>query len=162
MKRLLFIVMFALLNGLRYSLLAQLTDDFSDGDFTNNPTWSGETTDFSVTSGRLQLTSSGENESHLTVANALFGSVVWEFSVELDFNPSSGNRAFVYLASDQSDLESDLNGYYVLLGNSSDEIALYRQTAGSVSKLISTDDEVDKILDNSSNVVSVRVTRSTS
>ena len=38
------------------SLFAQVTDDFSDGDFTQNPTWSGTTEQYMVNNSKqLQL-----------------------------------------------------------------------------------------------------------
>ena len=43
------------------SLLAQVTDDFSDGDFTQNPTWSGTTEQYIVNNSKqLQLNAEGE------------------------------------------------------------------------------------------------------
>ena len=43
------------------SLLAQVTDDFSDGDFTQNPIWSGTTEQFTVNNNKqLQLNAGGE------------------------------------------------------------------------------------------------------
>ncbi|KXK47131.1 MAG: hypothetical protein UZ10_BCD003000738 [Bacteroidetes bacterium OLB10] len=66
-KKFLFIV-FSLLNFLSYG---QITDDFSDGDFTNNPTWSGDAAQFTVnTSQQLQLNSSGTGSSYLAVATS--------------------------------------------------------------------------------------------
>ena len=34
---------------------SQFTDNFTDGNFTASPAWSGNTADFTVTSGELQL-----------------------------------------------------------------------------------------------------------
>ena len=43
------------------SLLAQVTDDFSDGDFTQNPTWSGTVEQYMVNNSKqLQLNAEGE------------------------------------------------------------------------------------------------------
>ena len=52
--------------------IAQVTDDFSDGDFSNNPTWSGTTGDFIVNgTQQLQLTSLVAGASYLTTPHSL-------------------------------------------------------------------------------------------
>lgn len=117
---------------------AQLSEDFSDGDFTVNPAWSGDHAEFSVnTSKQLQLTSSGENISSLSTSAVLSDSTEWNFWVKLSFSPSDNNNARVYLVSDQPNLEGLLNGYYLKLGEtgSADALELYRQS-GNISSLI--------------------------
>ncbi|HEY8933937.1 MAG TPA: lamin tail domain-containing protein, partial [Cyclobacteriaceae bacterium] len=74
----------------------------------------------------------------------------------LDFNPSSANLAKVYLISDQSDLTSNLSGYFVEIGNTADEVSLYRQDGTTEVKII---DGLDKTLNTSSVNVKIKVTR---
>ncbi len=116
---------------------AQLTDNFSDGDFTNNPTWSGDASQFIVNaSQQLQLQSSGTAVSSLSVASSLtsLDSTEWHFYIRMSFSPSSANYGRVYLVSDQSNLEGSLNGYYLQFGESlsNDAVELFSQ-AGLVS-----------------------------
>lgn len=135
------------------------TDDFSDLNFSANPTWVGETGNFKIDSAnqRLQLFAPAvSDESHLVTTSNAIENGIWEFRVFMDFNPSSSNRALVYLVSDQANLEDPLNGYYVMLGNTSDEVSLYRQDGTSSSEII---DGADDLLDVSAPEVLVRVTR---
>ena len=62
--------------------------------------------------------------------------MIWGFWAKMDFATSSTSKTYVYLVSDQENLESDLNGYYVLIGGTPDEISLYKQTASSSQILI--------------------------
>ena len=126
--------------------MAQVNDDFSDGDFTNNPTWIGDAADFTVnTNFELQLDAPAvTSEKYLVTSSQAINNTTWEFSVRMTFNPSSSNKANIYLVSDQQDLNGSLNGYYVQIGNTSDEISLYKQNGTSRSKIIDgTDDVVD-------------------
>jgi hypothetical protein len=137
---------------------AQFSDDFSDGDFTSNPTWSGMDTSFTIDANfRLQLDAPAvTSESFLSTPSLAIYDAEWQFDVALDFNPSGSNRAYIYLTSSNADLSQSLNGYYVLIGNSSDEVSLYRQSGASSSKII---DGVDGLVDVSTPNVRVRVTR---
>ena len=140
-KKFLFIA-FSLLNFLSYG---QITDDFSDGDFTNNPTWSGDAAQFTVNaSQQLQLNSSGTGSSYLAVATSLptLDNTEWQFYIKLNFSPSGSNNARVYLASNSQNLKGSLNGYYLQFGEnlSNDAIELFRQTGTtSVSVARGTD-----------------------
>ena len=129
MKKILLIWIFVL----PFFVQAQLTDNFSDGDFTNNPTWSGDAADFTVNATQqLQLNSTAPNTSSLSVPDihSSLDSLEWHFWIHLAFSPSSANYARVYLVSDQANLESSLNGYYVQFGeaNSIDAIELFQQS----------------------------------
>ena len=141
------------------SLSAQVSDDFSDGDFTNNPTWSGDTGEWEVLNGELHLNNAApasSNFSHLSTPSAALSDGTWEFLVRMDFNPSGVNYVDIFLASDIADLEGSVNGYFVRLGGSTDEISLYESTTGSPSEII---DGTDDKLDVNNPIAYVRVTR---
>ncbi len=136
------------------SVQAQFTDNFSDGDFTNNPSWTGITANFEVTPGnQLHLNAPAQTDtSYLVTASQAIDNAVWEFYVELAFNPSSSNYADIYLVSDNSNLKSTVNGYFVRIGNTTDEVSLYRKDGSAKTKIINgIDGRV------SSNPVTVRV-----
>lgn len=136
---------------------SQWSDDFSDGDFTSNPTWSGDDVNFEVLTNVLHLNApSVTDESYLSVSSEAIENATWEFYVELDFNPSSGNKAYVYLVSDQADLKNALNGYFVMIGNTDDEVSLYRQDGTTETKII---DGIDATVDAAIVNVSIQVTR---
>lgn len=133
MKRIYFLVSILI----SISASAQITENFSDGDFTNNPTWSGDAGQFIVNaSQQLQLNSSGTSVSYLSSALSLatLDSSEWRCYVKQTFSGSTSNNGKIYLTSDQSNLESPLNGYYLQLGEalSNDAVELFKQT-GSTS-----------------------------
>lgn len=140
-----------------YDCTAQFTDDFSDGDFTTNPVWAGNDSKFSITTNRLQLTAPAvADKAYLSTPSAAVNNAVWEFVVQLNFNPSSANLADVYLVSDNASLTSSLNGYFVRIGNTSDEVSLYKQTGTTVTEII---DGLDTRLTGTTIVLKVRVMR---
>jgi hypothetical protein len=122
------------------TLCAQITESFSDGDFTNNPAWTGNTDHFQVQAGRLQ--SNGPANSaviSLTTLNEQFSRTEWSFFVSLVFNPSDANHARIYLMSNQADLSSDeLNGYFIRIGENgaNDGVDLWKQQGNILTKLI--------------------------
>jgi hypothetical protein len=117
---------------------AQLNDSFSDGDFTENPEWVGNTSQFMINaSQQLQLNSSGDATSYLSTTINTNGLSEWRIWTRLTFSPSSNNYARIYLVADQSNVAEPLNGYYLQLGEagSADAIELYRQS-GTVNNFV--------------------------
>ena len=125
-----------------HSVLAQITEDFSDGDFTNNPSWSGTLSDYVVNSDlTLQSNNSIATTSYLSIENNLNGSNdnEWRFWVKQSFSPSSANFGRLFLSSDSEDLNNCQNGFYVQLGESGsiDAIRLFKMSNG-ISTLLCT------------------------
>ena len=137
MKKLFLIFLFFIYSILGFS---QFIDNFSDGDFTNNPSWTGSLNNFEIdTAFRLHLNDTISNTSYLsTLSNSILNGI-WEFDVKLDFEPSTSNYAKVYLTSNKEDLTGGLNGYFVKIGgesNAVDDISLYSQNNLSTTKII--------------------------
>ncbi|MEO6720697.1 MAG: lamin tail domain-containing protein, partial [Ferruginibacter sp.] len=82
----------------------------------------------------------------------------WEINVTLTFNTSSANYVDVFLMASASDLSATTtSGYFVRVGNTDDEISLYRKAiGGAITKII---DGVNGITNNSNNTLRIKVTR---
>lgn len=116
---------------------AQVWEDFSDGDFTHNPTWTGDTADFRVNSNnQLQLFS---EVSEVSLSQLLFhfamprtDTISWEFWIKFGYSPSVNNMAMVALYSNIDDLP--YSSQYLALAildrysDSHKRIALYQDT----------------------------------
>ena len=123
----------------------QWADQFADGNFTDAPEWSGEASKFEITGEALHLNDpSASGSAYLTTPSEAVANATWEFHVEISENPSSTNFTRIYLMADQPNVSGDLNGYFVMIGGSQDEVSLYRQDESGTTKIIDgTDGRVD-------------------
>jgi len=143
--------------------LAQLSDDFSDGDFTANPAWVGNTGAYDVSGNMLH--SNGPQASsviYLSTANTMIDSTEWNFLLRLDFNPSSTNQVRIYLVSNQQDLSGSLNGYFIQFGESGtapDSLDIFRQNGTTLTKVFTGINGI--MASSTSNLVRIRVVRHT-
>lgn len=138
---------------------AQITDSFSDGDFTNTPSWSGDNGQYLVNAGfQLQLNGSAADTSYLSFPSPFLSNAEWQFWVRLNFAPSDNNNARIYLVSDVANLTGPVNGYYVRLGEngSFDSVDLWEQSGTTHTKII---DGVNAHCAATNNILRVRITR---
>lgn len=113
--------------------IAQVTDTFSDGDFSVNPVWQGTATQFMINgTSQLQL---NDNVAATSYLSTLFvtdnlDNYEWRFYIKMTFSPSGSNFGRVYLTSDNEDLAAPLNGYFLQFGEagSNDAVELFRQS----------------------------------
>ena len=160
MKKILHAFSIATMLCFSFNTSAQLIENFNDGNFTNNPTWAGNTADW-IINPALQLQSNNtvaNSNFYLSTASTLATTAQWDWYTKLEFNPSGPNSVDVYLTASASDLgNANTTGYFVRIGNTDDEIALYKKDAGGVAiKLI---DGANGVLNNSLNVMRIRVIR---
>jgi hypothetical protein len=141
---------------------SQIIDDFSDGNFNENPKWNGSNSDgdFKIINNRLRSESiKSSGNFYLSTANTLALNCYWEFWVNLQFSTSSLNYVDIYLISDKADLQNAMiNGYFIRIGNTEDEISLYKRSgsAGSSTRII---DGINASVGSSNNTVKIRVSR---
>lgn len=114
------------------------TDDFSDGDFTANPQWTGETTKFQVNGGELQLNDSEASTAMLSTECHAIDGAEWTFRVRYGFNPSTNNFCDVYIVSDNANPFSCTAGYFVRVCgvSTTDNVCLYRKNSSTSTKII--------------------------
>lgn len=143
-----------------FKLNAQVSDNFTDGDYSTNPSWTPSSpTDFTVSAGQLKSANTTSNSSfYISTTNTISANCTWEFWVNLQFATSGSNYVDVYLTSDNSNLlASNINGYFVRIGNTSDDICLYKSTAGTNTVII--DGANSTVSSSSNNLIKVKVTR---
>ena len=143
-----------------YLINAQFYDDFSDGDFTTNPTWIGDVSNFEVDSTKRlhTLYDTLDNEISLSTECKVSQNAGWQFKFEYLFAPSTSNYTKVYIMSDKEDVTTTLNGYFIKLGGVSgnaDDISLYSVVNGIESKIIDGNDNIVF----QEKVIKVRVTK---
>lgn len=147
-------------------LFSQVTEDFSDGDFTQDPTWTGDMSHFKISTSTavpadqrpaLQLNAPAAGISTLAVAQQFIGDLEWQFWVKLSLNSSSGNFARVYLLSDSTDLKATHNGYFLQIGGPEDSVIFFRQDSVDVIRLLCLD---SAYTGNSTNALRFKVLRS--
>lgn len=119
---------------------AQVIDDFSDGDFTSNPTWSGTTSDFIVnTSNQVQLNAVAAGSSYLSTPHGLstLDNQEWSVWLKIATAPSGGNFGVFYLTATNPDLSTNPDGFYLQLGEagSLDEVRLMKRSGGVSTEL---------------------------
>lgn len=122
------------------TLSAQLSDDFSDGNFSSNPAWSGSDASFVVNSQQqLQLQAQAEGVAWLATQGVTPSTTEWRFWVKLAFSPSDNNNAWVYLAAASADLSAKPDGLYVKLGEagSGDAVRLMARQNGTDTEICS-------------------------
>ena len=118
-----------------------LDESFSDGNFSVNPSWFGETGDYIITPElQLQLftTATATDTSYLTTPVWLqLDSMEWQVYIKLGFDPSDNNKVRYYLVSDNENLKGSLNGYFVKIGEngSTDTPELFYQNGLTVSSV---------------------------
>lgn len=120
---------------------SQIIDDFSDANFTSNPTWSGTNADYIVNAAlELQVSNTVAATSYLSTAHGLadLNTKEWHFSVRQTFAPSSSNFGRVYLTASSADLTSDPDGFYLLFGEagSLDAVRLFKVVGGVHTELV--------------------------
>lgn len=136
---------------------AQVNDSFLDGNFINNPIWSGSTSNFTVNNAlQLQSQASATSTSWLFTPSEAFDDAVWECWVKIDYTTSASNYASIYLTSDRNDLSAGCYGYYVQIGGTNDEVSLFVQEGTKKTKII---DGTDNRTDGSPVEMRIKVTR---
>ncbi|UEG50667.1 lamin tail domain-containing protein [Ferruginibacter lapsinanis] len=140
---------------------SQVAESFTDGDYTANPVWTpSASTDFIVNgSGQLQSNNTVANSTfYISTPSTLATSTQWEFFVNLKFSTSGANYVDAFLIASAADLSaSTTNGFFVRIGNTSDDISLYRKDGATSTILI--DGVNSSVGSSSNNLIKIKVIR---
>ncbi|MDQ3101379.1 MAG: lamin tail domain-containing protein, partial [Bacteroidota bacterium] len=143
------------------SALAQLTEDFSDGELTSDPAWSGDLDLFIIADedGELKLrsNSAGAATYYMSTPSALAANAFWEILVDLRLNTSGSNYVNVHLISDDADLVAAQNTWFVRIGGTQDRVELFKKVSGTTTSVIASQDGV--VNSTTSNIIRLRVER---
>ncbi len=157
--RLLFFMVFYVLTLCSAKAQSTWSDDFTDGNFSQNPEWLGQTEKFVVNANlELQLNDTARTlNAYLVTPSAIATEATWQFKVRYGFNPSSQNFAQVFLMSNTSVLNGALNGYFVRIGGTTQRRISLMRRSGTNNTIIS--ESIENVVNTSSVNTLVRLTR---
>ncbi len=158
MKKILLLILFA---SMAHLGLGQVSDDFSDGNFTTNPIWSGDIGSWSVVDPEstgdgsnsniidtnVLASNGGINDAVLTTAsNTSTGEWVFSVATGDGWSTSDGNNFSVIFMTDDNTVANltngsyNFNGYFLQFGNNStpDNFKLFKQTGTTGEELLDT------------------------
>lgn len=122
-----------------FCCFSQVIEDFSDGDFTQNPVWTGDIGKFIVDSKKqlkLNVTDTQGGYAGLYTKSSIVRNTKWEFYTHLLFNPSANNYAMFFLADSEPGFGEKSGGYVVKVGGEKDELSFCRMDQGVLETLI--------------------------
>jgi hypothetical protein len=139
---------------------AQFTDNFNNGNFDEPVSWNGDNEFFTVNAA-LQLESNGPNAQsniYLSTPFSVINNTQWEFFANPRVATSSNNLFDIYIISNVAEVTGgNVNGYFVRIGGTPDEVAFFRKDGGSEVKIING--EQGSIGSSSNNPTKVKVLR---
>ena len=145
------------------SVNAQLVENFSDGELSQNPAWTGDTDEFLVDASYLlqsngDTISSTNREIYIATPSTALANTQWEFFVNPKVSTSSNNRMDVFLTSNSDILTGNNQGYFVRIGGTPDEVALFRKDGVDTENYVITG-VTGSINSSSTNPTKIKVTR---
>lgn len=136
---------------------AQFVEDFSDGDYTSEPVWSGIYANFAVNPWKqLQTKAQQASYSWLVTPCRVNHRAEWTFWCRVATVPTAYNWLRFYLISDAENPQYG-NGWYVQVGGANKNITLDRQTHGNIETLIENETR-KQLIAQEDNKLFVRVT----
>ncbi|MCO6495219.1 MAG: lamin tail domain-containing protein [Bacteroidetes bacterium] len=140
------------------STQAQIDDKFDYDSLYKNSAWTGNTENFIIINNRLRSNLEQTNSSFFISRAAQHRDTTeWLIKMELQLNPSSANYVDWFLMADSSNLLNTKNAYYVRIGNTADEVSLYKKVDGQTPQMLING--TDGILNRSNNPLAVKVLR---
>lgn len=141
------------------SAFAQLSEHFDYQSINEVSVWDGTDTAWQIQSGRLRSHLQQQSSSfYIATPSSLARNAIWEWWLQLDFNTSSLNYVDVFLTADSANLQGPgIKGYFVRIGNTKDEVCLYRKDGNKPPVLLI--DGRDGITNHTSTKLKVRVIR---
>lgn len=138
---------------------AQVSERFDYQNINEAISWKGTDTAWWIENGRLKSHLQRQSSSfHIATPSSLARNAIWEWWLQLDFNTSSLNYVDVFLTADSANLQgTGIRGYFVRIGNTKDEVCLYRKDGTSSPVLLI--DGRDGITNHTSTKLKIRVTR---
>jgi len=119
--------------------MCQINDNFSDGDFSSNPTWTDESNHFKVNEDfTLQLDAPDAGSSFIYTENSLADSIRWSSYCLMDFAPSGSNILRIILAADDFNAFANNSLYFEVGESGSDDALNLYETRDGITSLLAS------------------------